>query len=156
MHTLEVCHKSVKNTLGLFNHYFVRIPSLYLEIHPGAYYGGTHHNLDTTKKYVITETIVCCNDCLDHILTESLNMTHLWYYPIINCETLTRGLCNKVPISIQTILFTGMVISSFGVLAHFAHIQFVLFLMCLHLLWIHYCNCKKMKIVSCCHKTSSI
>ncbi|UVT30872.1 ac81-like protein [Penaeus vannamei nudivirus] len=100
--------KSIKNTLNLFIHNYLSIPALELEIHPGRFYYGTHHTMGAfIKRSVIIKKLQFCEDCINKLLKQSYDLFKVWYYPIVNCETLTRGLTQNIPISIQTILITG-------------------------------------------------
>lgn len=107
MTTVYIYSKSLSNTCRLLTHFYFTIPKLDLEIHPGQFFSGTHHKLGTFKKHsVIVGEKVMCETCVDELLRDSRNLTDAWYYPVINCESLTRGLLYKNPISIQTILLT--------------------------------------------------
>lgn len=101
--------KSIKNTLNLIIHNYIAIPELNLEIHPGRFYYGTHHDIGKFKNRseIITE-MYFCKDCLDYLLYRARSLFDIWYYPILNCETLTRGLTQHFPLSIQTVLITGI------------------------------------------------
>ncbi|AAN04328.1 Orf33 [Heliothis zea nudivirus] len=103
---VEMCIKRLKNSSFIIAHYFIRIPSLDLEIHPGMYQKGNFLNLNSTKHYRVLTVTYACSECLNELLIKSENVLHAWYYPLINCETLTKGLCIGAPWSIQTILST--------------------------------------------------
>ena len=92
--------------LGLLSHHYLIFPSIELEIHPGKYYYGTHHTLGTfAKNSIKTGQYNLCPKCFKKILKESECLQDAWfYYPLINCETLTNGLLNKIPISIQSLI----------------------------------------------------
>uniref|UniRef100_A0AAU8GBR3 Ac81-like protein n=1 Tax=Faxonius propinquus nudivirus TaxID=3139431 RepID=A0AAU8GBR3_9VIRU len=104
---IEVYIKHTKNTLGVLSHYFFTIPKLKLEIHPGVFYNGTHHDLGRYHKRTHKiKTFEICQNCLDFLLENAIDLKSVWYYPIINCETLTRGLIDSFPLSYQTVLLT--------------------------------------------------
>ncbi|UBZ25666.1 Ac81-like protein [Carcinus maenas nudivirus] len=101
--------KYLKNTLGIFVHNYIAIPSMELEIHPGRFLYGTHHNYGKFKKRsCVVKKMKFCDICMERMLTQANDLSNIWYYPILNCETLTRGLTQHVPISVQTILITGI------------------------------------------------
>lgn len=100
---IEVCYKAISSSFCFFNHFFMRIPKLELEIHPGKYVMGTHHCLNFTKNYSIAEIKTICSKCLDELMNNADDLTPLWYYPYINCETLTRGLVGGIPVSFQSV-----------------------------------------------------
>lgn len=110
-HLVIVCYKTINSTWGLFNHYFFKIPHINLEIHPGNYKLGTHHTDGFTKYYIEYEYRWLCNNCLKILLELSSNLYKVWYYPYINCETLTRTLIGSTPISFQTIYVTIIIAS---------------------------------------------
>lgn len=101
--TIFVCNKRIKAALGVYNHYFIVVPSLALEIHPGKYFMGTHHTLGFTRSFRVHCTLRLCDACSAVLLEDARDMGHLWYYPYINCETLTRGLLGETAISYQTV-----------------------------------------------------
>lgn len=113
--TVEVYSKSIKNTLSLFTHNYFAIPALNLEIHPGQYLYGTHHDRGRfSKRSILIGKLNLCGNCLERLMKTSANLFDVWYYPLINCETLTRGLLYHDAISYQTvfgiIIFTAFVI----------------------------------------------
>lgn len=102
---INICTAHTAISLGLFQHYFIQIPQLQLEIHPGRYKYGTHHTLGFKTNYTVKKTSILCEYCLTQLLTRSTTVSPTWwYYPIINCETLTVGLVDKQPLSIQLLL----------------------------------------------------
>jgi len=97
----------VNKTFRIITHIYFTIPSLNLEIHPGQFFHGTHHTLGAFKRAsVCVGEKKLCEKCLKDLLRNSINLTDAWYYPVINCETMTRGLIYTNPISIQTIFLT--------------------------------------------------
>lgn len=101
---IEMCIKRLRNSSFVVAHYFIRIPSLDLEIHPGMYEKGNFLNLNSTKHYKVLTGTCVCNDCLNRLLETSKSLLHAWYYPLINCETLTKGLCLGRAMSVQSIV----------------------------------------------------
>ena len=100
---------------GIFSHHYLTIPSMELEIHPGKYYQGTHHNLGTfAKNNIKTGQYELCQTCFMQLLDEATTMLDVWYYyPLINCETLTKGLLNNITISTQSLIVTTFITASF-------------------------------------------
>lgn len=116
---IVVCSKQVSATFGFVRHYFLQIPHLELEIHPGQYKYGTHHILGFTRNFDKMWTLNVCQFCIDQILCESMKLFSVWYYPCINCETLTRGLTSGIPISFQTLIYAGLLFSCMAILKNF-------------------------------------
>lgn len=110
---VNVYKKTLRKALGLFSHYYITVPSLELEIHPGKYFYGTHHIMGKFKKNSTKcSEYFLCEDCITTLIQDANYLEHCWYYPIINCETLTRGLLSApASISYQTLLVTGMLVS---------------------------------------------
>lgn len=107
MGTVYVYSKSLNNTLRAITHLYFTIPSMGLEIHPGQFFYGTHHTIGAFRKNSICigeKTL--CDKCMNKLLIQSGDLTDAWYYPIINCESMTRGLLYDNAISIQTIFLT--------------------------------------------------
>ena len=105
-----VCYRPIRPALGVFNHHFFKIPDLDLEVHPGRYNMGTHHNIGYVKHATIYGELILCPDCVRTVLFESKQMEDAWYFPLINCEALTKGSLGYPPISYQTIfIFTAIV-----------------------------------------------
>lgn len=107
---IEVCGKPIAKTFGLIKHYFIRLEHPELEIHPGQYKKGTHHNLEFTKGFEIYIKKIMCRECLQKLLKESNDMKMYWYYPFINCETLTKGLTGQFAISNQIVLLVLLIL----------------------------------------------
>lgn len=104
---IAIYTKYVKNTFGILVHNYFAIPQLHLEIHPGRFYYGTHHDYGKFKKRSeCVKVMKFCELCVDYLLEKSTDLDDIWWYPILNCETLTRGLTQHIPISFQTILIT--------------------------------------------------
>ncbi|QLI62442.1 Ac81 [Dikerogammarus haemobaphes nudivirus] len=107
MTSVFIYSKAINKTLRVITHIYFTIPSLDLEIHPGQFFNGTHHKLGTFKRESVKiGEKKLCDICLQKLLQISLDLTSAWYYPIINCESLTRGLIYTNPISLQTIFLT--------------------------------------------------
>lgn len=98
---IQKCSKGISNSFNLIHHYFVRIPELNIEIHPGSYTKGIILPLNDTKKYSIKSKVYQCKNCVNLMLSYMHLTGHTWYYPMINCETLTNGICNMSPLSFQ-------------------------------------------------------
>nr|WOZ57658.1 ac81-like protein [Menippe mercenaria nudivirus] len=95
--------------MGFFVHNYLAIPAFDLEIHPGRFFYGTHHNYGAFKnRSYCVKSMQFCKKCVTVLLKQSENQDSTWWYPIMNCETLTRGLTQHLPLSIQTILITGI------------------------------------------------
>lgn len=110
MGTVYIYSKSLNNTLKTITHLYITIPSLDMEIHPGQFFNGTHHKLGTfSKNSICVGQKTLCKKCMDLLLLKSIDLVDAWYYPIINCETLTRGLLYDNAISVQTIFLTIIV-----------------------------------------------
>lgn len=120
-----VCSKSIRNTLGLVRHFFLQIPHLDLEIHCGDYKYGTHHNLGFTKHYEQLWSVDLCRKCMDRVYDESIQLFNFWYYPIVNCETLARGLITGIPVSFQTLIIAGFFISALSIFNSYKWISIV-------------------------------
>lgn len=135
--TVEIYSKSFKNTLNIFLHNYFSIPKLSLDIHPGQFLFGTHHTKGSfpNRTNKIGEVILC-EKCLKNLLEKSQNLINAWYYPIINCETLTRGLVYENPISYQTILvtliFTSFILAISNISMIFVTIFFIIILIYLN------------------------
>lgn len=109
IYDIIIYSKYVKNTFGIFVHNYFAIPELKLEIHPGRFYFGTHHNIGKfIRNSKCVKCMKFCGICIKLLLKQSIDMDDIWWYPILNCETLTRGLTQHIPISIQTLLITGI------------------------------------------------
>lgn len=131
--TIYIYSKSIKNTMNIFTHKFFSIPDINLEIHPGQFFYGTHHTIGkfSNRSTLVGEHLMCQN-CLTELLDAASDLSDIWYYPVINCETLTQGLLYHNAISYQTILCT-IIITSF-VLGISNPIFFLFCLFCLFLL----------------------
>ena len=142
--------KYLKNTFGVFVHNYIAIPELELEIHPGRFFFGTHHDFGTFKKRSEpVKTMTFCKSCLKHLLQKAQNLDDTWYYPIVNCEALTRGLTQHVPISFQTILITGIFTTFILGIQH--NILFIVSFLFLVLLLFYNNSCYKWLGDSCVH-----
>lgn len=138
MHTILWCCKTMFKYVGFVNHHFLIIPELNLEIHPGHYKSGTHHTRGFTKKYIVIEVINCNDEMYNYILSNSNDLTPLWYYPFINCETLTRGLLCKFPISIQ---FTSIICIIACIIFSFFNFWWIIFAGLLTVVFLCWNNC---------------
>lgn len=102
---IEMCRTGISRQIWAF-HYFIRIPSLNIEIHPGFYTKGSILSIGRTKNYTIFSRTMQCDKCINKMLSlcDDTTATHAWFYPLINCETFTRGLCMGTPWSVQIII----------------------------------------------------
>lgn len=98
---IQKCSKGLRDSLYLVHHYFMRVPELNIEIHPGLYVKGVILDLNTTKKYTIKSKSYICKSCVNFLLSYIHLTKHTWFYPVINCETLTNGICHFFPVSFQ-------------------------------------------------------
>lgn len=101
-YTVELSCRPVKHGI-IFLHYFLRIPQLNLEVHPGRYNFGTHHTLGKTTHYGVLRTYYKCGNCLVKLLQDAQHIQTFPLWPLVNCETLSRLLCEDMAISFQTI-----------------------------------------------------
>lgn len=109
MYKIIIYTKYLKNTLGIFVHNYLSIPDIDIEIHPGQFFYGTHHTVGKFKKNSKpVKELIFCDICVRYLLYNARYLSDVWYYPILNCETLTRALTQHFPISFQTILITGI------------------------------------------------
>lgn len=138
---IEVCEKVIRQSFGFVKHYFLRIPEIGIEIHPGHYTRGTHHNLDTTKNYRVYATKIVCPGCLSELQQESNDMSYVWYYPFINCETLTKGLTGQVAISIQVVLYVLLALCIIASIFKSVLYVFAILVVALGLVYNNYLNC---------------
>ncbi|UVX94937.1 Ac81-like protein [Callinectes sapidus nudivirus] len=149
-YTVTIYTKYLKNTCGLFVHNYIAFPELGLEIHPGRFFYGTHHNFGKfNKRTVPVKNMKFCGICVKHLLDQSNDLVNIWYYPILNCETLTRGLTQHLPISIQTILITG-IFTTFIIGIQKPQL-FIISLLFLIILLIYNNSCYKMLTDHCIH-----
>lgn len=109
---VEMCRKRLQNSAFLISHFFIRIPELNMEIHPGIYQKGTFLDINSTKYYQVIAEVYKCPKCIDELLLLSKRSTYAWYYPFINCETLTKGMCLGTAWSNQTITVLALTMTS--------------------------------------------
>jgi len=109
--TVLMKHKPLKLSLGLIDHWFVDIPQLNMEIHMGNYSKGTHLTSGTTKNAHTFMDIKLCSDCTDRLVKNTIELTDIFYYPIINCETLIASNFCIIRASTQTIFYTAIVVT---------------------------------------------
>lgn len=103
-------HRPLKNTLGIIDHWFVEVVDFNLEIHMGNYSKGTHLPSNSTNHAHTFLKIKMCKDCVDHLLRHTVELDSVFYYPIINCETLASKNCCVIGISVQTVFITSIII----------------------------------------------
>ena len=104
--SIEIWSRQIRRSGYMFRHFWIELPEIGLEIHPGNYFLGSFHNIGTTKYGTLfAETLLCGNCALD--LIENIHYTSdVWYFPLINCESITRGLCGDTPVSWQVLITT--------------------------------------------------
>lgn len=110
-------------------HYFIRVDEPYVEIHPGTVKGGGYRNAKVHKDEVIVYKKELCADCYQKLLDESYWSFSVWYFPLVNCEIISRSLIGWTPISPQNyIIAAGILITLIGVVGHLilALISFIL------------------------------
>lgn len=98
---IQKCSKGLRDSWYFIHHYFIRIPELNIEIHPGLYVKGVILELNATKQFMIKSKSYICKNCLNFLLSYIHLTKHTWFYPLINCETLTNGICHFFPFSFQ-------------------------------------------------------
>ncbi|UBZ25568.1 Ac81-like protein [Crangon crangon nudivirus] len=137
MNTLSLYTKYLNKFINIFNHNYITVPSHDIEIHPGNFRYGTHHTLGSyAKKSHLISSISLCDPCINRLLEASYNLSRTWFFPIVNCETLSRGLVQQVPISYQTIMGT-IIVSSFILSIHY---PFMLIICIVFIIWLIYMN----------------
>lgn len=101
--TIEYRCRAIKNTLGIFDHYFLVIDDK--EIHMGFYQTGKILPKDTTKGAHIVAEKALCEFCYNKIIAD-INLKEdvrlISYYPLLNCETLATGF------SVQSLAFLSL------------------------------------------------
>ena len=132
-----VCRKPIRKSLGLINHFFLIIPEKQIELHPGEYYFGSYHTAGFTKSYTVYEKFYVCKDCYEKLIEKSKKLSNIWYYPYVNCETLSRGLVGDFAISHQFVLFTLIGLST---ILCFISLYFIILIVLLILLLIYINN----------------
>jgi hypothetical protein len=145
-----VKHRAIKPSFGVFDHWFFDIPDKDLEIHPGNYKFGTHLKHGTTKNAHIYMELALCEECLNRLLRHTLSLYEVFYYPFINCETLTACHARLFPVSMQVLLGTGIIISAVGMIFNFNYLYLVLLLVIVYLVYTKYLY-STMSKVSCGH-----
>lgn len=100
---IEYRCRAIKNTLGIFDHYFLVIGDH--EIHMGFYQTGKILPKNTTKGAHIVAEKELCELCYNKIIAD-INLKEdvrlIAYYPLLNCETLATGF------SIQSLAFLSL------------------------------------------------
>lgn len=124
-------HRPVKNSMGVFDHWYFVDPHLQIEIHPGDYTPNTHLPEGKTKYAHKCGEISLCYNCYQQFHDIYLQVAKdAFCFPWINCETLFNFyFATMVPISFQLVLsitaFTVLLIS----LLTFSLLSFVIFLL---------------------------
>ena len=153
--------KTISSSFGILSHHYLTIPSMDLEIHPGKYYQGTHHTLGTfNKNSTKTGQYELCQNCFKNFMDEATSLQDAWYYPVINCETLTKGLLqnngmfskNCIIISIQALISIGFIMAC--LLSLISNFMFIIALLSILLLIVLNNFCLSYKIEYCIHLNS--
>lgn len=91
-HNIEIRCQAMRQFCGIFDHYFVVVGDV--EYHMGYYRHGNKLPKDSTKGAHVVAIKTICDNCY-HKLLMNINLDEgkrlEWYYPLINCETLTTG-----------------------------------------------------------------
>lgn len=102
---MKLCFKPIKSVFGIYNHYFLLIEEIDMEIHPGHYKYGVYMRAGSTKGYSVESNVMLCPLCLNGLINLVRTLEEVWFYPYINCETLSKGLTiGKKAISNQLVL----------------------------------------------------
>jgi len=134
----------MNKTAKLLNHHFIYIPRLKLEIHPGEYDGGTHRTISKdcppTPRAHVYNKYECCAACINSLLITSHSIADAWYwYPLVNCETLTSTLMGDSSISIQGVLVLSGVLLVLSGITFYVYIAVVIFILTfIYNRWLYY------------------
>lgn len=128
-------HRPVKNAFGLFDHWFYDIPGMDLEVHMGAYAQGTHLKSGVTKNSHVYSEVKMCRECVDKLLKNTVDLTNVFYYPIINCETLASINFCSIGVSAQALFIVSMVITFFISFINVLFVYFTLILLVLYFIY---------------------
>lgn len=131
-------HRPVKNAFGLVDHWYYDVPKMDLEVHMGAYLQGTHLKSGTTKESHTYSEIKMCRECVDKLLKDTVELTQVFYYPIINCETLASIKFCEFGVSVQALFITAITISFFISLVNIKFVIFMLIFIILYLIYSKY------------------
>lgn len=74
--------------MGFADHWFIRVPSLGIELHMGESKLGETPPLGTTKKYTVAEKGYVCEICMTKLIDRSKTGWKSWEFPFSNCESL--------------------------------------------------------------------
>jgi hypothetical protein len=108
---VQTWSRLIRRSGYVFRHYWLVLPdSLQVEIHPGNYHLGSIHNMNTTKHGELSSETILCAQCTEELLNSISQMPDLWYFPLINCESLSRGLIGGSPVSTQVIVTTFAIV----------------------------------------------
>lgn len=111
MTRIEYRVQAMKNTFGLFDHYFLVIGDK--EYHPGSYKPGKVLPVNSTKGSHIVATLDCCDACYNKLvvdlhLEEDVRIFN--FYPLLNCETWCFGFSiQSLPIYMIPILIVLLI-----------------------------------------------
>lgn len=136
---IEICARTLKKSNNVYQHYFLRIPSMDLELHPGRYKGGCYHRLGHTVDYRISGLFATCDECKKKLVRASYHLENAWFYPYINCETLSLWLSGKFPVSSQVIVST-LVVATFVCSIVTFHIRMSLIIFVVLIILLYFCK----------------
>lgn len=140
--TIEICCVSLKNTLGLIDHYFLTIDDF--EYHLGFYKKGLVLPKGTTKGSHIICIKRICYDCLkkfNHDFENKEFQRLFYFYPFINCESLVTG----ISVQIICLLHLSVAIVLFLNKKYLLTVIVILILLCISLLFSKYNFSRTMK-----------
>jgi hypothetical protein len=143
--TIYLKHRRIKQSLGIFEHWFIDIPSKDIEIHPGLYNLGTHLKHGTTKNALNYLEYTICENCFKCLVKSTFNLADVFYYPIINCESLTSYYCDTFPISAQLLFALAIVTALFLVFLNKLFIFVAILLFIGYLLYQNYISSRTYK-----------
>lgn len=149
-YTVYLKHRAIKKTGGIFDHWFFEIPSEMMEIHPGNYNPGTHLPLGTTKNAHTYIEAELCNTCKHALIADTLDLYSIFFYPFINCESISGMFFDCVPISVQTVLTLCVLITCALALINICFLYLCLVFVIIYLLYSKYLYSKSYHF-TCCH-----
>lgn len=136
---LLIKHRPMKNTLGIFDHWFLESESPKLEIHMGNYAGGTHRCIGNTKNSHTYSVIYLCEDCNNKILKNTSELERVFYFPFINCETLASVNFGILGFSVQVLFaITFLLCLLIGAFYKTLYLYFSIFILIVYLVYSKY------------------
>lgn len=133
-----VKHRRIKASFGLYEHWFYDVPSIQVEIHPGLYRKGTHLQHGTTKNSLTYMKIDLCNECFTKFAKLTCNMADMFYYPVINCETLASFSIGGFPLSIQMIATFAFLVTGVFIIIDKKFLYLMILLLIVYLFYLNY------------------